>query len=146
MENECSVCLESSYLQNDALKCAHDLCQHCYNRLIIKKCPICRSFNQYKFIKIELSIEKNAYVREQNLTKYVLYSYEFSNLMRRHIKNRRRTHILLKANKYLRYNSFIIHKNQHLVLGGIYNIFHFILYNNFSIINKQIIEQYLHPF
>ena len=141
----CCCCYETHYEQNNVLLCAHPLCSMCYRQLPIKICCICRSREEIPYISIPFGPHKEKRIRETQFTHYVLYSSRYGKLLTRHLKQRRTLEVLKKATKYLGEDTFIIHKNEMIVLGNfsIPKLFIFLMDNTFSLHNKEILKTYL---
>ena len=143
MIEECCCCFECGYLQNDSFICLHPLCNYCFNKLkgsIV--CPICRSDKQYNRIPVSLKNNQTIKVREDKLMNYLLYGYGYRDFLKHHLKDRRKSEMLLKVNRYLRNNAFIIHKKIHYVISdfSIQQLFIFLTYNKLTQHNQKILE------
>lgn len=104
---ECCVCYERR-LQHDAFICNHPLCGHCYENLRCpKSCPLCRTKKQIPYLKVV-----GKYIRITKLTNFLLYSSYYNNFMSQFLKNRTSQKTILKVNKYLVKDKFVIIKNQ----------------------------------
>lgn len=144
-KEDCCVCFSDNYVQNDMLICNHALCINCYEKLNLKQCPICRSFDKHPFILIQISNIRNLYIPLPRLHKFCLYSHDYSCYMKRHLKNRVKQETLYKVNRLLGINKFIFYKNNVIHLSEMTNdmLIKFILNNTFSELNKKIIYQLL---
>ena len=41
-EYECCVCYDRTYKNKKKIRCDHNICKGCYDRITDKKCPLCR--------------------------------------------------------------------------------------------------------
>jgi hypothetical protein len=136
----CCVCFDENYNQNDHFICNHPLCSSCYYQLNHLCCPICRSRQCYPYYTLRL-YGSTQYVISINLAKYCLYSINYTNFMKKHLKLRvSNKELIQKVNRYREGHKFIIVKGKYHDLTTLYNqeLLEQALSNKFSTINKRI--------
>ena len=145
----CCICFDNNYHQNNVLVCGHPLCHQCYNKLQRKCCPICRSFKRVQVLVIDLKTTKNMYVPINKIFQFCLYSYEWTQYMKKFLINRLKNETVLKVNRYRKYDKFILVKKQYKPISELINNDFIELFINktFSFTNTKIIQQeILHRF
>jgi hypothetical protein len=136
----CCVCLDENYNQNDHFICCHPLCVPCFYQLNQKSCPICRTRSYFPYYTLRL-YGSTQYVVSINLAKYCLYSINYTNFMKKHLKLRvSNKETLIKVNRYREGHKFIIVKGQFTDLTPLYNqeLLEGALSNRYSTMNKRI--------
>lgn len=142
---DCAVCFASIYEQNDSFMCRHPLCINCYSQLHIKRCPICRSSDRYDIFELQLSRHGTFFVEAKYLTGFVIHSFTFRGYMNRFLKIRLKPDIVLKANKHLKFEKFILLKGHYFNLADLYNreLVDLIMNHRFNETNTTIIKSML---
>jgi hypothetical protein len=136
----CCVCFDENYNQNDHFICSHPLCSSCYYQLNQICCPICRSRDHYPYYTLRL-YGSTQYVISVNLAKYCLYSINYTNFMKKHLKLRvSNKEIIERVNRFREGNKFIIVKGKYQDISILYNqeLLEGVIDSKFSRLNKQI--------